>query len=100
MNISSNAYYFVETGIITAYALEYTQNFISSELEKFENKIYSIETAIFGDIAGNLGNIGNGKIIILYANLPSGWAGYFDPSNEYSQVYLDSISLDNRFSNE
>ncbi len=90
VNISSHAYFFVEQGIITALGLGIVQNKISSEVSLFTENIYPVETSFFGDTNGSLGNIGDGKIIILYASLPSGWAGYFDPYNEYSQSSIGS----------
>jgi len=90
VNVSSHAYFFVEQGIITALGLEMVRDRISSEVTLFENNIHPVESAVFGDIEGLLGNIGDGKIIVLYASLPSGWAGYFDPYNEYSQESIGS----------
>ena len=97
---SNHAYFFVQANLISAFGRETILNVVSSEKNNFENKIYFNETDIFGSIEGNLGNIGDGKIIVLFANLPSGIAGYFDPNNEYTQDYLNSIGLNDSKSNE
>ncbi len=100
VSISDHAYFFVEQGIISAYGYDFILNVMDEQKEIFENQIYPVEYSVFGNIEGNLGNIGDGKVIILFANLPSGIAGYFDPFNEYSQSFLDSQGLSIYKSNE
>lgn len=90
VNTSSHAYFFVEQGIINALGIDIVRDRISLEVSLFEENIYPVEVSVFGDIEGSLGNIGDGKVIVLYASLPSGWAGYFDPYNEYSQSSIGS----------
>ncbi|MHA1418226.1 MAG: hypothetical protein ACTSVO_04515 [Candidatus Heimdallarchaeaceae archaeon] len=93
ISISNHAYFFVEQGIISAYGYDYILNIMNEQKDIFENQIFPVESSVFGNIEGNLGNIGDGKAIILFANLPSGIAGYFDPFNEYSQSFLDGQGL-------
>jgi len=95
VNITDHAYFFTESAIITSLGLGNVVERISSDVERFDSDIYSIETTVFGSVEGSFGNIGDGKVIVLYAVLPTGWAGYFDPYNEYPQEVLDGY-----FSNE
>ena len=97
---SSHAYFFVQTNLISAFGRETITNVVSSENDIFENKIFFNETEVFGSVEGSLGTIGDGKTIVLLANLPSGIAGYFDPMNEYSQDYLNNNGMSDYKSNE
>ena len=78
---TTHAYFFVQINLISAFGRETITNVVTSEKNIFENKIYFNETEIFGSVEGSLGTIGDGKTIVLLANLPSGIAGYFDPMN-------------------
>ena len=100
ISISSHAYFFVQRSIINAYGRESIEEQILIEKNLFENQIYSNEIRVFGNIEGVLGNIGDGKVVIFFANLPSGVAGYFDPMNEYNQTYLDDNGMSDYKTNE
>ncbi|MCG3222454.1 MAG: hypothetical protein H7641_13825, partial [Candidatus Heimdallarchaeota archaeon] len=97
---STHAYFFVQTNIISAFGRETINGVIASEKDIFENKIFFNETDVFGSLEGSLGTIGDGKTIVLFANLPSGIAGYFDPMNEYTQDYLNNNGMSDYKSNE
>ena len=97
---NSHAYFFVQTNIISAFGRETINNVVASEKDIFENRIYFNETEVFGSVEGSLGTIGDGKTIVLFANLPSGIAGYFDPMNEYTQEYLNDNGMSDYKSNE
>ena len=97
---SPHAYFFVQTNLISAFGRETIDSVVASEKDIFENKIFFNETDVFGSVEGSLGTIGDGKTIVLFANLPSGIAGYFDPMNEYTQDYLNNNGMSDYKSNE
>ncbi|MHA1414687.1 MAG: hypothetical protein ACTSRR_00325 [Candidatus Heimdallarchaeaceae archaeon] len=98
--ISEHAYYFVEIDMINEYGVNTVNNLITSEKSIFESKIYPVEYDFFGDMEGNLGNIGDGRLIILHAYLPSNYAGYFWGINEHTQEELDAQGYSYLKSNE
>lgn len=97
---SNNAYFFVQSSIISIFGRESIDQTINTEKNIFENQIIYNETNIFGNLEGTMGNIGDGKVIVLLANLPSGVAGYFDPMNEYTQEYLNDNGMSEYKTNE
>ena len=98
--VSDHAYYFVEVDMINEYGKNSVNNLITSEKSIFESKIYPIEHNFFGDMEGNLGNIGDGRLIILHTYLPSDYAGYFWGINEHTQEELDAQGYSYLKSNE
>ena len=97
---NDHSYFYVQESLISVYGREQVEAAINEEKQRFEEKIYNESIETFGNIEGSLGNIGNGKIIVLIANLPTNVAGYFDPVNEYSQEFLDSNGMGEYKSNE
>ena len=96
VKVSDNLYIYIRE--------KYANSFSSEELtylsDQFENTIFPIETSIFGDTDGVIGDVDNDPHITLYlSNIGGG--GYFDPTNEFTSfsggnaremVYVD-ISL-------
>jgi len=97
---TDHAYFFTEDTILSAYGEDYVKNIILTESKIFETNIINKELELFYNISGTLGNIGDGKVIILFASLIEGVAGYFDPFNEYTQEQLNDMGLGNYKSNE
>ncbi|MHA1303255.1 MAG: hypothetical protein ACTSPI_06095, partial [Candidatus Heimdallarchaeaceae archaeon] len=62
--------------------------------------IWPVEYDLYGDMSGNLGNIGDGRLIVLHANLGPDIGGYFWGINEYTQAELDASGLSDYKSNE
>ncbi len=96
---SANAYFYVETDVIVDRGLSHVENRVNALQDTFETSIYGNVTTYFGNIEGQLGNIGDGKLLILMCFL-SNAAGYFAAENEYSQAYLDSHGMSEYKSNE
>ena len=97
VKVSDNLYIYIRE--------DYADFFSSEELtylsDQFENTIFPIETSIFGDTDGTLGDVDNDPHITLYLTQLPGGGGYYDPRNEVTSrsesnaremVYVD-ISL-------
>ena len=75
---NDNSYFYVQESLISVYGREQVEEVINEEKQRFEEKIYNESIETFGNIEGRLGDIGDGKIVVLIANLPTNVAGYFD----------------------
>ena len=70
---------------------DYADSLSSEELtylsDQFEDTIFPIETSIFGNTDGIIGDVDNDPHITLYlTELPDFVGGYFDPANEFTSA--------------